>query len=191
MITITLEQIRKHNSCQEGWEQLLKFQGKTKADNEPFPFSSLLESNGLNDALWALRCLDDPKLAQLLAIAFAQEVLGFMESQRSRNAIRIAHLYLHGEVREAEVEEAYSQAFSAARAASTTYAAHASHAAYAATRAARADRAYVAGCTAYETADATAYAAAYTATYAAADAAKARMQEKQIEWIKIIMDNWE
>lgn len=50
MIT-TLEQIRDHSPCTEGWSKLLAYLDKTKADNEPLPLSVVLESNGLDDTL--------------------------------------------------------------------------------------------------------------------------------------------
>jgi hypothetical protein len=175
MIKITLNQIRKHEPCSSGWERLLKFQGKTKADDEEFPFSSLLDSNGLDDALWALCCLDDPKPAQLLAVAFAQEVLDLMEDQRSNNAVKVAHLYLHGEATRKELEEAKWAALAVAGAP------------WDAARAAAAQ--ISAGLITRTTALAATWAAART-TVCAVDAAD-RMKEKQSEWIRAIMDNWE
>jgi hypothetical protein len=46
MITTTLNAIRKHHPCKEGWEKLLKHLGKTKADDEPLAFVAILDSNG-------------------------------------------------------------------------------------------------------------------------------------------------
>jgi hypothetical protein len=196
MITITLKQIRKHGPCRPGWEKLLKFQGKTKAEDEPFPFSLLLKSNGLDDALWALRCLDDPRPAQLLAIAFAQEALDLMKDQRSQHAVKIAHLYLYGEATREELTEARITAYTAyAAAAAATDAAYAAYAAADVAYAARISAAYAAT----DAADAAAY-AAYDAASRAADTAEAaarayvagyKMQQKQAEWVRVIMDNWE
>ena len=56
MITTTLNRIRKHHPCEEGWKKLLTHLGKTKADDEPLPFAIILASNGLDDALWCCRC---------------------------------------------------------------------------------------------------------------------------------------
>jgi hypothetical protein len=42
----------------EGWDKLLRYLGKTEADDEPLPLLTILESNGLVDALWALRAVD-------------------------------------------------------------------------------------------------------------------------------------
>jgi len=54
----TLKKIRAHGPCKDGWEQLLKHLGKTKADDEPLSILTILDSNGLDDALWCLRAVD-------------------------------------------------------------------------------------------------------------------------------------
>jgi hypothetical protein len=53
----TLNKIRSFNPCASGWEKLLRSLGKTQADDEPLAFSRILESNGLDDALWCLRTI--------------------------------------------------------------------------------------------------------------------------------------
>jgi hypothetical protein len=54
----TLNSIRKHSPCEDGWKKLLKHLGKTRADDEPVTLLAILESNGLDDALWCLRAID-------------------------------------------------------------------------------------------------------------------------------------
>ena len=60
----TLNQILKHNPCgqnpsdKEGWMKLLNYLGKTEPDNEPLPILTILESNGFEDALWALKVVE-------------------------------------------------------------------------------------------------------------------------------------
>lgn len=51
----TLAAIRANHPCLSGWKQLLAHLGKPEADDEPLPILTILESNGLADALWALR----------------------------------------------------------------------------------------------------------------------------------------
>ena len=73
MITITLNKIKEHGPCEDGWKKLLKSQGKTKADDVEFPLTDVLESNGLDDALWCLRCLPEHNATwRLLAVRFAR-----------------------------------------------------------------------------------------------------------------------
>ena len=55
MLTTTLNRIREHSPCESGWKKLLGFLGKTKADDEILPYSVIIESNGLDDALWCMR----------------------------------------------------------------------------------------------------------------------------------------
>ena len=62
-ICTTLNEILAHNRCGQdpadacGWWLLLNHLGKTEADDEPLPLAVILESNGLDDCLWALCCL--------------------------------------------------------------------------------------------------------------------------------------
>ena len=55
MLVTTLNKIRECDPCAEGWETLLSFLGKTKADNDPLTFLTIIESNGFDDALWCMR----------------------------------------------------------------------------------------------------------------------------------------
>ena len=40
MITTTLNKIREHEPCADGWKKLLTHLNKTEADDEPLPFRS-------------------------------------------------------------------------------------------------------------------------------------------------------
>ena len=51
----TLNEIRELSPCRKGWEKLLAHLGKAKADDEPLHILTILESNGIDDALWCLR----------------------------------------------------------------------------------------------------------------------------------------
>lgn len=62
MITTTLNRIKEHYPCKEGLEKLLKNFGKTKADDEILPYSVIVESNGIEDALWC--CRAEPQYAK-------------------------------------------------------------------------------------------------------------------------------
>ena len=58
MIYTTLNKIREHDRCEDGWEKLLAGLNKAGPDEELLPLVRILELNGLNDALWALRTTD-------------------------------------------------------------------------------------------------------------------------------------
>ena len=113
MVEITLNKIRKCRPCEGGWETLLKSLGKTKADGELFQISDIVDSNGIDDAIWALRCLDDKVPARLFAVYCAQSVMHLMEDERSMKAVKISHLYAHGEATDKELAAARTDAWNA------------------------------------------------------------------------------
>lgn len=57
-MTTTLDKIRACNPCADGWRKLLAYLGKTRTDDEPLDLLTILDSNGLDDALWALRAVE-------------------------------------------------------------------------------------------------------------------------------------
>lgn len=86
----TLNKIRSHSLCAGGWEKLLKNLGKTKADDEPLAITTILESNGIDDALWCLRAVDGyQKEMRLFAIECARSVQHLMTKPRSIEYIDI------------------------------------------------------------------------------------------------------
>lgn len=107
MITITLNKIKAHGFCADGWKKLLDSKGKTEADDEEFPLADVLDSNGLDDALWCLRCLPEHNAKwRLLAVKFAREVQHLMEDERSIKALDVAEKYFRGEATDQELKDA-------------------------------------------------------------------------------------
>lgn len=135
----TLNKIRECSPCTDGWEKLLKYLGKTKPDDEPIPLLKILDSNGLNDALWCFRAGDGfEKEKQLLAITFARDVEHLMTAE-SKKALDVFERYVNGLATEWEFKTAREAARSAAEAAwgaDASYAAAARAAAHAAAAAA-------------------------------------------------------
>lgn len=117
----TLAAIRAHHPCLRGWKHLLAHLGNPEADDEPLPISTILESNGLDDALWALRALPagHDGAVRLLACDFAERALRYVpESEdRPRQAVDIARRYVRGEATSKEMKSAAVAAERAARAA--------------------------------------------------------------------------
>jgi len=106
----TLNKIRKHKPCKKGWAKLLKYLGKTQADDEPLSILIILDSNGLDDALWCLRAVEGyDREIRLYAVWCARQVQHLMTDPRSKNAIDVAERYANGQATRAE--------FNAARAA--------------------------------------------------------------------------
>ena len=81
--TTTFRAIRAAKPCQDGWEKLLAGLGKTKADDEPLPLLTVLEINGLDDALWVLSyAMPDDRLARHFQAWCAEQVLHLFEAER-------------------------------------------------------------------------------------------------------------
>ena len=115
MITTTLKRIRDHHPCADGWTKLLKHLGKTKADDEPLPFSIILESNGIDDALWC--CRAEPQYARewrLFAVWCARHVQHLMTDRRSIDALDVADRHAIWQATDAELETARAAAGAAA-----------------------------------------------------------------------------
>jgi hypothetical protein len=186
----TLNNIRKHLPCSNGWTKLLKSLNKTTGDDEPLELSYILESNGLDDVIWCLRAVEGiDKECRLYAVFCARQVQHLNDDPRVSNAIDVAERFANGE---ATVEEllaarsaAYNAAYAAARSAVHAAARSAVHAAaynaaYAAARSAVHAAAYNAAyAAAYAAARSAVHAAAYAAAYAAACSADVREAQKQ------------
>lgn len=113
-LTTTLNRIRSRGPCDYGWTTLLKFLGKTKGDDEPLSFLTIMESNGLADALWALDCIPDEfKLkVHLLACTYAEKVVHYLPrwDNRPRLALEAAKKFGNGEIDYLEMYEAKESA---------------------------------------------------------------------------------
>lgn len=93
----TLNKIREKRPCSDGWEKLLRHLGKTHADDEPLNIATVLDSNGLDDALWCLRAVDGSDCEiRLFSIWCAREVQHLMTDIRSVNALDVAERFANG-----------------------------------------------------------------------------------------------
>jgi hypothetical protein len=141
-IMITLQQIKDQGPCADGWATVLKSKGGTKADcSAEFPLTDVLESNGLDDTLWCLRCLPEhSRIWRKYAVWCARQVEHLMTDQRSRNALNVADLHADGLATDVDLAAAGAAALEAA-----SEAASAAWEAWAAAEAARAARAATSG----------------------------------------------
>lgn len=100
----TLNAIREHGPCLRGWHRLLKHLLKTSADDEPLLIRTILESNGLDDALWCLRAVNGyEREMRLFAVWCARQVQHLMKDERSIKALDVAELYANGEASDEEM----------------------------------------------------------------------------------------
>ena len=158
----TLRKIRAARPCgmrladgkRSGYLKLRHHLGKGYGDDTPINIATILDSNGLDDALWCLRAVDGhAREMRLYAVWCARQVQSRLEDQRSLTALDVAERHANGAASNDELAAAYAAAYDAAYDATyTAYDARANAAAYDATY--------------------TAYDAAYAA-WAAADAADA------------------
>ncbi len=134
----TLNKIRTNQPCSDGWKKLLRNLKKTKSDDEPLSIITILDSNGIEDAMWCLHTVDSiDRDARLFAVWCARQVQHLMPDQRSINALDVAERYATGEATDDELFAAWSAARAAAwdaanaaaRAAESAVAWNAAHAA--------------------------------------------------------------
>ena len=111
-IYTTLKKIKSFSPCKDGWETLLAYLNKTKCDDEPLLFSTILKSNGLNHALWCLRTVHPEQNETIMkfinfcverACDNAEKVLPMFEAKypkddRPRKAIETARKVIRGEI---------------------------------------------------------------------------------------------
>jgi len=114
----TLNQIREKSPCAEGWRKLLAHLGKQRADDEPLTITQIIDSNGLDDALWCLRAVQGRDLEiRLYAVWCARQVQHQMTDPRSLAALDAAENFAIGEVTKADLAAAREAAWAAAEAA--------------------------------------------------------------------------
>ena len=164
MFTTTFKLLRGHHACKDRYA-VLRESLRGRGDDEPITMIEILDSNGLADALWALRAVPDEqaaerdKLARLFACWCVRQIWHLLTDERSRTAIEVAERYAVGEA----TRDALNAAAAAAAAAADAAAYYAAYAAYYA--------AYAADAASAAADAAAAAAAAADATYAADDAA--------------------
>ena len=114
----TLNQIRTHSPCADGWKKLLAHLGKTQADDEPLGIVAVLDSNDLDDALWCLRAVEGhDREIRLYAVWCARQVQHLMADQRSVAALDVAERHANGMATDTELDAAVDAAWDAARSA--------------------------------------------------------------------------
>jgi hypothetical protein len=114
----TLNKIRAHHPCRDGWEKLLRGLGKTQSDDEPLRIDQILDHNGLDDALWCLRAVEGCDLEiRLYAVWCARRVQNLMTDPRSIAALDVAERHARGKASDEELASVAARAAEASVAA--------------------------------------------------------------------------
>ena len=117
MYYTTFKQLLDANPCRDRYQRLARRLGGIKhyGKNTPISLLQILDSNGLDDALWAFRAVsitpEFDRFSRLLVCDLAEHVLPSYEAKypgdtRPRHAIETARRYANGEATAAELAEA-------------------------------------------------------------------------------------
>ena len=119
MLFTSFTKLRKHNACSDGLKTLKENISKRQA-GDLISMAEIIDSNGLEHALWALRsCDDSDKFARLIAAEFAEHTVEIFEKvrpddSRPRLAIVAARAYANGTITAKERDAAGDAAWDAA-----------------------------------------------------------------------------
>jgi hypothetical protein len=126
ILTTTLKQLRKAGACYGGYNKVVRSLQNlpfTEKDNdscsyirfahkEEINILDILESNGVDDCLWALCATTQKcdKVARLMAVKFVREVQYLITDPSSLNALDVAERFANGEATEEELAVAWAAA---------------------------------------------------------------------------------
>ena len=111
MFKVTLKDLRREGACIKGYNKVVRaLQNKPFTDEDaeresyvrfahkdPISLVDILASNGLDDALWALRCVPNvDRDARLFAVWCARQVQHLMTEERSIAALEVAEKHADG-----------------------------------------------------------------------------------------------
>lgn len=114
MIYTTLNRVREHKPCADGWRTLLTHLGKNDP-YAPLAYSTILDAVDLDDALWCLRA--EPQHAsiwRMYAVRCARRVQHLMTDECSLQALDVAERHARGLATDEELAAARGAAGAAA-----------------------------------------------------------------------------
>lgn len=126
MMQTTLRKIRAAKPCgmrledgqRVGYLKLRHYLGRGYGDYTPVDIVTILDSNGLDDALWCLRAVGGhEREKRLYAVWCARQVQSLMKDPRSGTALDVAERYANGAASKGELAVARDAAGAAATAA--------------------------------------------------------------------------
>jgi len=124
--TVTLKQLREHMACVEGYNKvvyMLKGVDYEYRDTymrfkheEPISLVDIANNNGIEDAIWCLRCNDAEwkRDSRLFAVWCARQVEHLMTDERSKNALNVSEQHANGLASDGEFAAARDAARDAA-----------------------------------------------------------------------------
>lgn len=127
MIFTTFKKLREHGMDSARYKRLAKELGGVLKYGQDTPITILqvLDVNGLDDALWALRACDmskkDEKRVHFLSCDYAEHVLSFFEVEylsddnRPRRALEVKRRWVRGKAIDRDLESARTAVVRAAR----------------------------------------------------------------------------
>jgi hypothetical protein len=106
----TLARILAKGPCDRGWATLLKHLNKTEPDNEPLSLATILDKNGLSDAIWCLCAVPgSAKDARLFAVWCARQFQHLMDDPLCVEAIDEAERFAYATTTAASMSNARSR----------------------------------------------------------------------------------
>ena len=120
-LTTTFKKLREASACTSRYK-FLREALPNVTDDESINLLTILEINGLDDALWALRATEQncDRIARLMAADFAEEVIPLWEKYSKTNklpqlAIKAARDFANGLIPKGKLAAAWDAAGDAAR----------------------------------------------------------------------------
>lgn len=112
-VMITLRQIRNSHPCEDGWKKVLAANGGAKANlDAEFELASIIDSNNLDDCLWALQCKPEYQyIYRKFSVVCADVVSHLMSDERSAMALDVAWNHSCGEATDEQLAAARAAAW--------------------------------------------------------------------------------
>jgi len=108
----TLAEISSFKPCKRGYRILTEYLGPDYGINNPIHILTIMESNGINDAAWALRTCDYKDYAPLLLALIECVPLDIInnelpESKEPEQAVQALRDYINGDCKYSQLREHY------------------------------------------------------------------------------------
>ena len=119
-LTTTLNKIYAQSPRSDMWTKLLRHLNKVRADDDPLPFSVILESNGLDDVLWCCRSASEhDKEWRLFIVWCARQIQCLTTDARSVDTLdavlSVVERFANGNATQAELAIARNDMWTIAR----------------------------------------------------------------------------